>query len=296
MGDRGHNRHGLKRWGAAMPLSWGPRLVPCGLGRGLLPYQAASSSIQPFGHNRHRPKIRWGGCALFLGVAGSTSNTLRRPPYQVASWCIQPFGHNKDGPKIWGLCPVLGRGAVSPSSTESPGLRPTFVPSGILIHPAVWPQKKWAENCGGGSAPFWGRGLGPHLTQSRRGWGYHHAKYQLHPSSRLAAINMGGKLGGSAPFWGRGAGSPSNTKSSGLKPSSIPSDILNHAAIWPQLMWAENWGGLCPFVGGEAGYPSNTMWPGPMPTACKVSSWSVQPFGHSARTLQTDRQDNGPIA
>ena len=29
----------------------GPRLIQCGMGRGLLPYQAASSSIQPFGHS-----------------------------------------------------------------------------------------------------------------------------------------------------------------------------------------------------------------------------------------------------
>ena len=32
-----------------------PHLAQCGLGRGLLPYQVASSSIQLFGHNRHRP-------------------------------------------------------------------------------------------------------------------------------------------------------------------------------------------------------------------------------------------------
>jgi len=31
-------------------------------------------------------------------------------------------------------------GAGSPSNTLSPGSRPTSVPSGILIHPAVWPQ------------------------------------------------------------------------------------------------------------------------------------------------------------
>jgi len=30
------------------------------LSRGLTPYQVASASIQPFGHNRHGPKI--GGC------------------------------------------------------------------------------------------------------------------------------------------------------------------------------------------------------------------------------------------
>ena len=69
MGDRGYNRHGPKRGGAAVPLSreLGPSLVQCGPGRGLLLYQVASSSIQPFGHNRHGPKIGWGGCALFSG-------------------------------------------------------------------------------------------------------------------------------------------------------------------------------------------------------------------------------------
>jgi len=69
IGDRGHTTHGPKIGeGAAVPLSreLGPRLVQCGLGRGLLPYQAASSSIKPFGYRRYGPKIRWGGCALFF--------------------------------------------------------------------------------------------------------------------------------------------------------------------------------------------------------------------------------------
>jgi len=55
------------------------------------------------------------------------------------------------------------------------------------------------------------------------------------------------------PIWGGGAGSPSNTKSPGPRPSSIPSDILIHAAIWPQQMWAENWGGCAPLGEGELG-------------------------------------------
>ena len=92
MGDRGHNRHGH------LSQSWDTRLVQCGLGRGLLLYQAASSSIQPFGHSRHGPKIGWGGCALIPGVAGFTSNTMSRTP------------------------------------------RAAFVPSGVLIRAAVWPQ------------------------------------------------------------------------------------------------------------------------------------------------------------
>jgi len=28
----------------------------------------------------------------------------------------------------------------SPSNTKSPGLRPTSIPSGMLMHPAIWPQ------------------------------------------------------------------------------------------------------------------------------------------------------------
>ena len=38
------------------------------------------------------------------------------------------------------------------------GPRPTFVPSGILIHPAVLPQQTWAENWG--LCPFKGGGAG----------------------------------------------------------------------------------------------------------------------------------------
>ena len=44
-----------------------------------------------------------------------------------------------------GTVPLLGGGAGSPCNTMRPGPRPTFVPSGILIHSAVWAQQKWAE-------------------------------------------------------------------------------------------------------------------------------------------------------
>ena len=37
------------------------------------------------------------------------------------------------------LCPFCG-GAGSPSNTLWPGPRSTSIPSGIFIHPAVWPQ------------------------------------------------------------------------------------------------------------------------------------------------------------
>jgi len=94
MGDRGHNRHGPKRWGATVPISRGGgelglRLTECGLGRGLLTYQVASSYIQPYDYSRHGPKIGWGLCLFFWGELGAhlTQSRLDRglPPYQVAS-------------------------------------------------------------------------------------------------------------------------------------------------------------------------------------------------------------------
>ena len=59
--DRGHDRHGPKRVGVLCPFrgALGTRLIQCGLRQGLLPYQVASSSIQPFGHNSvgcHSPR------------------------------------------------------------------------------------------------------------------------------------------------------------------------------------------------------------------------------------------------
>ena len=60
-----------RKEGAAVPISrcveLAIRLTQCGLGQDLLPYQVASSSMQPFGHNRHGPKIV--GCSP-LGEQG----------------------------------------------------------------------------------------------------------------------------------------------------------------------------------------------------------------------------------
>ena len=58
------------------------------------------------------------------------------PLYKVVSWCIQPFGHNTYGPKM-GAVPLFWGGVGSLSNKMSPGPRPTSLPSGILIHPAV---------------------------------------------------------------------------------------------------------------------------------------------------------------
>ena len=129
--------------------------------------------------------------------------------------------------------------------------------------------------------------MGPHLAQCGLDL---HAKCHLDPSSRLATIDMGRKLG-APPFWGGEAGSPSNTMSLGPRPTLVPSGILIHPAIWPQQVWGKNWWrGLCPFGGREAGSPSNTMWPGPRPT-CVPSFILIHPTIWSQYTNVTDRQD-----
>ena len=99
----------------------------------------------------------------------------------------------------------------------------------------------------------------------------------------ITVIDMGRRF--------REAGSPSNTKSPGLRPSYIPSGILIHAVIWPQRIWAEKWVGMCPFGEGKLGPHLIQCGQGRGLPAYQVSSRSVQPFGHRARTLKSDRTD-----
>jgi len=44
------------------------------------------------------------------------------------------------GQKVGAAVPLSPGVAKSPSNTMSPGPRPTYTPSGILIHSTVWPQ------------------------------------------------------------------------------------------------------------------------------------------------------------
>ena len=139
---------GRKQGKAAVPLSrgvLGTSLTQCGLGRGLLPYQEESSSIQPFGHNRHGPKtvgcapFRGGGCDPISHNVAWTEVYLSRP---TIKWHLDPSCRlaTIDMGRKLGVCPLLGAGALSPSSTMWPGPKSTSVTSGVFIHPAVWPQ------------------------------------------------------------------------------------------------------------------------------------------------------------
>jgi len=62
-----------------------------------------------------------------------------------------------------------------------------------LIHPAIWPQKTWAENWGRLCPFLWGGDLCPHLMQYHyvaRADAHLHSKWYLDPSNRLAIIHQ----------------------------------------------------------------------------------------------------------
>jgi len=93
-----------------------------------------------------------------------------------------------------------------------------------------------------GAVSLWGEGLGPYLTQCGQGRGpptfVVRTKWHLDPSSHLATIDIGRKLGAFALplLFGEGegwAGSISNTMWRGPRPTSVPSGIFNNPAVWP---------------------------------------------------------------
>jgi len=79
----------------------------------------------------------------------------------------------------------------------------TSLSSGILIHPAVWPQQTRAKNGGWGCVPLFQVELGPHVTQYGLGRGLPSTKWHLDLCSCLATIRVP-KLGVlcPAPFGG----------------------------------------------------------------------------------------------
>jgi len=79
------------------------------------------------------------------------------------------------GRKLGGAAVPLFVGRWVPSNPTWLGPRPTFVPSGIVIHPVVWPQYTWAKDRGATVPPsgghrqtqyVLGRGLPPYQVAS----------------------------------------------------------------------------------------------------------------------------------
>jgi len=85
--DMGRKLGSVPIWGRG---ELGPHVTQCRLGHGLPPYQVASWSYQPFGHNRHDPKIGGGAVPLWEGGAGSPSNTVwpRPRPTSMPSFIL----------------------------------------------------------------------------------------------------------------------------------------------------------------------------------------------------------------
>ena len=155
-----------------------------------------------------------------------------------------------------------------------------------------------SRKLGGGCASFLGRSWVP--IQHSVVWvkAYLHARCHLDPSSSLATIDMGRKLG-ALPLLGEGVGSPSSTMSLGLRPASLPSGILIHPAIWAQQIWLKIGGGLCPFGGCRAWSLSDTMWPGARPTCMPgfiLIHPTVWPHTPASQTGQDKQTDSGLIA
>ena len=140
-----------------------------------------------------------------------------------------------------------------------PGPKPIIVPSGILIHPAVWPQ---AENWGL-CPPFWLGNWAPTNT--------------VWPGPRPTFIPSGILIHPAvwpqqtwAENWGLsprgGAGSPSNNAA--WAEAYLRTKWYRYLGASSQQTWAENLGGGCaPFLGEGCWILSSTMSPGPRPTS-----------------------------
>jgi len=93
------------------------------------------------GHNRHGPKRAGGGCcAPFVESWDPVSyNVAWAEVYFRTKWRLHPSSRLATidmGQKLGGVCPFRG-GKLGPYLTMSRRPRPTFVPSGILIHAAL---------------------------------------------------------------------------------------------------------------------------------------------------------------
>ena len=92
MGDHLATTDMGQKWRGLCPFfggELGPYLTKCRLGRGLRPYQVASSSIQPFGHNGHGPKIG-SLCPLFWGAVSPSNIVTGDEAYLHAKFHLDP--------------------------------------------------------------------------------------------------------------------------------------------------------------------------------------------------------------
>ena len=155
--------------------------------------------------------------------------------YLRTKWHLDPSSHlatTDMGRKGWAV-PLGGGGAGSPSNIMWTGPKPTSVPRGILMHPAIWPQQTGAENWG--ALPLFLEGsLVPIYHNVAWAEAYLRTKWHLDPSSHLTTVDMGRKLGGCAPFLGIEIWVPIQHSVAWPRPISTQGGIVIHPTIWPQ--------------------------------------------------------------
>jgi len=144
--------------------------------------------------------------------------------------------------------------------------------------------------------PYGGEGLGRHLTKST---GLRPTSPCQVPTSSIQPFchnKDGPKIWGRAPspFWTGGAWSPSNTVA-WAEATPHTKCYLDPCSRLAATHGPKIGGGCAPLGQGELGPHLTQCGQRRNLPACQVSSWSVQPFGHSARTSQTDRQRSDSI-
>jgi len=153
-----------------------------------------------------------------------------RPTFVLSAIMIHPaVWPQQIWAEIWGLCPLeSGAGSTSNAMLSAQGLSLYQVVS-LSIQP--FSHNKHGSKIGSCAPLFGGEGAEHNVAWVEA---YRHAKWYTDPCSHLATIDMGKKLGALPPFLGRGAGSSPNAMFLGSRPTSTPSGILIHSAVWVQ--------------------------------------------------------------
>ena len=136
----------------------GPHLIPCGLGQDLPPYQVASSSIQPFGHNTWAEN--WGLRCHFVGRgAGPPSNIVAWvEAYLRTKWHLNPSSRSATtemGRKLGRLLSSFLGGDVTGSNRHNVAWSEAYLRTKWHLDPSSrLATTDMGQKLGGGCAPF----------------------------------------------------------------------------------------------------------------------------------------------
>ena len=148
------------------------------------------------------------------------------------------------GQKLTGGCASFGWGSWVLSNTMWPRSRPTSVPSGNFMHPAVWPQYM-GQKVVGYCPPFLGV-MGPHVNNVAWAEAYLCTKWHLDPTSHLATTDMGRKLEEGCARLRRGKLGPHLTQCGlglGLSPYQVATSSIQP---FGHNTWAKKWAAAVP--------------------------------------------------